>query len=60
MIYSISVTMMNLWGRVAVFDLSCEQISGDVLVLSFKAQKLSELKEIQEEKGYIKGINKGS
>lgn len=33
-----------------MFDLSCKQISRDVLVLSFKAQKWTELKGIQEEK----------
>lgn len=48
--------MMNLWRRVAVFDLSCKQMSRDLLILSFKVQKWTELKGIQEKKAKARAL----
>ena len=42
--------MMNLWKRVAVFDLSCKQMSRDLPDLSSKAPEWTETKGIQEQK----------
>lgn len=50
MIYNISITIMILWRRVAVFDLGCKQTSRVLPVPSFKAPELTEIKAIQEQK----------
>lgn len=39
-----------------MFDLSCKQISRDVLVLSFKAQKWTELKGIREKNAKARAL----
>lgn len=46
--------MMNLWRRVAVFDLNCKQMSKDLLIL--KVQKWIELKGIQEKKAKARAL----
>lgn len=58
-IYNISITKMDSWRGVAVFDLGCKKMSRDLPGLGFKAPELAEIKGIQEQKVKSKGINKG-